>query len=118
MATFMNFKNGQENHISNGSFDVSADLSKNGWRPNADPIQAEELLSDKPVYTYILRPNAARRGFSISFVQSNGMVKHDNFTLIDPIFGIWRNGQGSHVGKLEKVICDMMDCTPCDLKPL
>lgn len=118
MATFMNFKNGRENHETHGSFDINATLNKNGWRPNADSLQSESLLSGQPSHTYILRPNMARRGFAISFVQPNGSVKHDSFTLIDPIYGIWRNGGNDHVGKLEKVICDMMDCTPYDLKPL
>ncbi|NGX58966.1 MAG: hypothetical protein KR126chlam3_00108 [Chlamydiae bacterium] len=118
MATFLNFSRAQEDNLKCVDFDVNAALRKNAWCPNLDPCKAEELLYSKPVYTYLLRPNMIGRGFSISFVHPNGTIHHDNFTLIDPRYGIWHNGNGSHVGKLEKVLCDMMECTPFDLKPL
>jgi|GEM_PF-3395648 len=118
MATFMNFDTNKGPESRGEKFDLDATLTNNAWRPNADTCQAEKILSGRAAYTYLLRPNTEGRGFSISFVQPNGAVKHDNFTLIDPKYGIWRNGQISHVGKLEKVICDMMECSPFDLRPL
>ncbi|NGX58965.1 MAG: hypothetical protein KR126chlam3_00107 [Chlamydiae bacterium] len=118
MATFLNFSRGQEVNLKDVDFDVNAALKKNGWFSNLDPHQAETLLADKPVFTYLLRPNVVGRGFSISFVHTNGAVHHNNFTLIDPKYGIWRNCSHFHVGKLEKVICDMMKCTPFDLLPV
>lgn len=118
MATFMNFDTDKGPESCSEKFNLDATLSNNAWRSNVDSCQAEKILIGKSAYTYLLRPSAVGRGFSISFVQPNGIVKHDNFTLIDPVYGIWRNGQISHVGKLEKVICDMMECSPFDLRPL
>ena len=118
MTTFMNFSNEENPTQTKQGFDLQSSLKNNGWRSNVNPSQAEEILAGKPVYTYLIRPNIEGRGFSISFVQPNGQVKHDHFKLVDPIYGIWRNGMIHHVGKLEKVICDMMECTPFDLKPL
>lgn len=118
MATFMNFRKEEENTQTDIRFDVNTALRRNGFRHDLDALEAEKMLSDKPVYTYVLRPNSLHRGFAISFVQKNGSIKHDHFTLIDHIYGIWRNGQFHHVGKLEKVICDMMECSVYDLKPL
>ncbi len=118
MATFLNFNRDQASHHKSTDFDIDFALKKNAWFPNLDPHQAEKLLVGKSVYTYLLRPNVIGRGFSISFIHPNGTIHHDNFTLIDPRYGIWRNAAHSHVGKLEKVICDMMECTPVDLQPL
>ncbi|NGX27245.1 MAG: hypothetical protein K940chlam6_01178 [Chlamydiae bacterium] len=118
MAIFMNFSREEETNERSVGFDINAVLKKNAWRFDVDLCQAEKILSGKPSFTYLLRPNIIGRGFSISFIQQDGTIKHDNFILIDPIYGIWRNGQIYHVGKLEKVICDMMECSPFDLKPL
>ncbi|NGX48119.1 MAG: hypothetical protein K1000chlam3_01509 [Chlamydiae bacterium] len=118
MAIFTNFSREEEINEEKTSFDLEAALKKNAWRPYIEAREAEKILSDKLSFTYLLRPNVMGRSFSISFIQPSGAIKHDNFTLIDPIYGIWRNGGHSHVGKLEKVICDMMECTLFDLKPL
>lgn len=117
MATFMNFKSNGNHNQSTSHFDVDATLKKNGFR-HIDAIEAEKMLSGKAPYTYLVRPNPADRSFFVSFVQPNGSVKHDHFSLLDPIYGIWRNYQPHHVGKLEKVICDMLECEPSQLKPL
>jgi hypothetical protein len=92
------------------SFDVNAELKKHCWKPNMVAIEAEQVLKDQKPLTYLLRPSELGRGFAISFVQRNGFVKHDYFTLLDPKLGMWRNGHGSHSGVLDKVIRDMMDC--------
>ncbi|MDN3505911.1 MAG: SH2 domain-containing protein [Simkaniaceae bacterium] len=118
MATFMNFDTHKGPESCSEKFNLDATLSNNAWHPNVNSCQAEQILANQPTYTYLLRPNIDARSFSISFVQKNGKVIHDNFTLIDPLYGIWRNGMCHHVGKLEKVICDMMECSPFDLRPL
>lgn len=100
------------------AFEVNEELRKHAWYPSINILQAQDLLSGKPAYTYLIRPSDIGRGFSISFVQKNGTVKHDNFTLINPKLGIWLNGHPSHVGKLAKVIRDMMHCSIDQGQPL
>lgn len=99
-------------------FDAVAELKKYSWYPQMTIIEAEEILTNQPSYTYILRPRETGRGFAISFVNPKGCVEHHYFTLIDSKYGIWRNGGLDHVGSLQKVICDMMDCEVLDCKPL
>lgn len=102
----------------NGYFDLGKELNNHAWMPYMDSLQAEKILAGKPIYTYLLRPSEFKRGFAISFIQKNGQVKHDHFTLIDPKYGIWRNGGHHHVGILAKVIRDMMDCSMEEGQPL
>lgn len=97
----------QKQHL----FDLDSELRRHGWRSGINALDAESLLLNKPVYTYCLRPAGFERKFAISFVLENGLVKHDTFTLIDPMYGIFRNGQPHHVGQLAKVIRDMMECS-------
>lgn len=117
MATFLNFRSEESYDHCQSGFDADTTLKKNGFR-NVNEVEAEGMLAGKAPYTYLVRPNPFARAFFISFVQPNGMVKHDHFSLLAPIYGIWRNGQSHHVGKLEKVICDMLNCAPYELKPL
>ena len=100
------------------SFDLNDDLKEHAWHPRATADEAVAFLEDQIPYTYLLRPSDRGRGFAISFVQPNGHIKHDYFTLIDPRFGIYRNGLPHHVGKLEKVIRDMMECSFDEGAPL
>jgi hypothetical protein len=81
-------------------------------------VEAEQVLVNKPPFTYVTRPRETERGFMISFVNRNGCVEHQPFTLIDNKHGIWRNCGPSNVGKLQKVICDMMQCEVLDCKPM
>lgn len=99
-------------------FDINVELGKHAWHPEMTVVEAEAVLQDKPPYTYITRPREGERGFAISFVNLNGTIEHHYFTLIDPKYGIWRNGGPCHIGRIEKVICDMMDCTVFDCRPL
>ncbi len=99
-------------------FNANAELRNHSWHPQLTIIKAEEALADKPPYTYLTRLRDGERGFAISFVNLNGFIEHHYFNLIEPKFGIWRNGQPHHMGSLSKVICDMMDCELLDCKPL
>lgn len=91
-------------------FDLDVELARHGWRPAMSAAAAEQVLSGQSSYTYLLRRSEFGRGFSISYVRMDGIVVHDSFTLLDPKFGIFRNGGPQHVGRLEKVIRDMMHC--------
>jgi hypothetical protein len=99
-------------------FDADAELRKHSWHPQMTASQAEEALTNQPPYTYITRPRETERGFIISFVNPMGCIEHHYFTLIDSKYGIWRNSSPEHVGSLQKVICDMMECEILDCKPL
>ena len=91
-------------------FNLNDELNKHAWRPYMDADEATKALQGKPAYTYLLRTSLIRGKFEISFVQTDGSIKHDQFSLVNPRYGIWRNGQGSHLGTLAKVIRDMMHC--------
>jgi len=99
-------------------YDVNAELAKHSWRPGMDALEAEALLAGKSPYTYLLRPSIINRKFVISFVRPNGTIEHDTFSLIDAKRGIWRNAYWHHVGTLEKVVRDMMDCDFSEGTPL
>lgn len=99
-------------------FDAEAELKKHSWHPRMTAIEAVEALENQPPYTYVTRPRETERGFFISFVNPKGFIEHQNFSLIDSKHGIWRNCSPEHVGSLQKVICDMMDCEILDCNPL
>ena len=99
-------------------FDLNAELSKHAWRPDMDSVSAENILKGKSTYTYLLRRSPVKGKFEISFIQPGGHIRHDRFTLINPKYGIWMNGYTSHVGKLHKVIRDMMVCALHEGQPL
>ena len=99
-------------------FNIDAELRKHSWMLEMSLLQAEVALRNQKPFTYLLRPGELGRKFAISFVQANGYVKHDYFTIIDPKIGMWRNGVSSHVGSLYKVIRDMMDCEMHEGQPL
>jgi len=98
----------EKNTAHDPTFDLDAELTQYHWIPDPLSIHAEKSLEGKSAYTYLLRPREEGRGFAISFMQPTGYVKHDHFSLIDAERGIFRNGQGHHVGKLAKVIDDML----------
>ncbi len=100
------------------SFDPIAELKRYAWHPEMNVITAEKALFKKPAYTYITRFRETERGFEISFVNLNGDIEHHYFTLVDAKHGIWRNSAPEHIGSLGKVICDMMECSILDCKPL
>lgn len=102
----------------NSKFDIYTELKAHAWHPEMTMMDAEAALANKAIYTYITRPREGERGFSISFVNRNGTVEHQYFSLIDDKHGIWRNCQPHHIGSLGKVVCDMMNCTLIDCKPL
>ena len=104
-----NTKNETETDLS-VSDDVNVELKKHSWFPLVNILDAEKMLSNKPVFTYLIRPADLGRGFAISFVQADNSIKHDHFTLVNAKLSHWRNGLPEHFGKLEKVIYDMMDC--------
>ena len=106
------------NTIGSVQFDLDAELSKHAWRPNMDYDSAEDVLKGKSAYTYLLRRSMQRGKFEISFIRPDGGIYHDQFTLINPKMGIWRNGHYSHIGNLHKVIRDMMDCAMHEGQPL
>ena len=108
MATLLKQKCEKETKVE--FFDVDQELNQHGWRPFLSAMDAEKALEGKAPYTYLLRRSSIRGKFEISFVKANGSISHDLFTLIDPKYGIWRNGHFSHVGTLAKVIRDMMHC--------
>jgi len=110
MATLFNFQVSETVEVKQSGYQLESELYQHAWRPGINETQAEKLLEGSSVYTYLLRPSVIGRKFAISFVQLNGKVKHDTFTLVDPKYGIWRNGMEHHVGTLPKVIRDMMDC--------
>jgi len=118
MATMFRSQYIERNTQGRVFFDADAELRKHSWHPQITMIEAEKVLSKQPPYTYITRPRETERGFIISFVNLKGCVEHHSFTLIDSKYGIWRNGSPEHVGSLQKVICDMMDCELLDCKPL
>ena len=99
-------------------FVVDLELKKHAWHPYINTMEAEQELTGKPAFTYLTRPCEYDRGFMISFVNRDGHIKHDHFTLANAKFGIWRNGHPSHIGKLEKVLRDMMDCGLSEGQPL
>ncbi len=94
----------------NTGFDPNAELVKHAWFPKMNAVEAEAMLQGQSTYTYLVRPHDTRRGFAISFVHPEGHVSHDFFTVLDPKYGIWRNCSPAHVGQLEKVLRDMMNC--------
>lgn len=98
-------------------FDIETALKTNGWLPNCDSAKAEDLLLGKSPGTYLITSQRGIHKFELHFVNQQGMIIKDFFRLVDPIHGIWRNGHAKHVGKLEKVLCDMMECNPIHLKP-
>lgn len=100
------------------SFDPDAELRKHAWHPLINAVEAEALLNGKPAFTYLTRPCDYDRGFMVSFVNKSGDVCHDHFSLADAKYGIWRNTAPHHVGKLEKVLRDMMDCALFEGQPL
>ncbi|NGX46009.1 MAG: hypothetical protein K940chlam2_01190 [Chlamydiae bacterium] len=102
----------------NASFVLEDALDRNGWQPQMTLLNAELALKGKPTYTYLLRPSEIGRGFAIAFVELSGSVKHDYFRLINPKYGIFRQGMPTHVGQLEKVIRDMMHCQMHEGAPL
>ncbi|NGX37387.1 MAG: hypothetical protein K1000chlam2_00541 [Chlamydiae bacterium] len=104
--------------ISIVQFDMNVELSKHAWRPGMGHHSAKLALKGKSMYTYLLRKGAIRNKFEISFVDRDGLIQQDVFTLIDSKYGIWRNGHTSHLGKLHKVIRDMMDCAMHEGQPL
>lgn len=92
-------------------FNLESELRKHAWFPTMTAAEAEHALSGKITYTYLLRKNQANlRKYDISYVEVNGLVRHDTFTLVNPKLGIFLNGNGSHLGKLAKVVRDMMHC--------
>jgi len=102
----------------NTPFFLEDELKMHGWHPAMTLFDAELALEGQPSYTYLIRPSDIGRGFAISFVQPSGYVKHDYFRLINPKYGIFINGIPSHVGRLEKVIRDMMNCPSYEGIPL
>jgi len=100
------------------TFYLDVELKKHAWHPYMNALEAEALLSGHPTFTYLTRPSDLGRGFALSFVNPKGHIEHHYFTLINPKYGIFRNAHPSHVGKLEKVIRDMMDCGICEEQPL
>lgn len=100
--------------ISNGAssqFCLESELCQHAWFPHMTAQEAEQVLKGKPTYTYLLRKSQRNlRKYDISFVNANGKVQHDTFTLVNPKLGIFLNGHGSHLGKLAKVVRDMMHC--------
>lgn len=100
-------------------FCLEKELSKHGWFPNLTADAAQEMLYGKPAYTYLLRKSQSNlRKYDISYVDGNGLVRHDTFTLVNPKLGIFLNGNCSHLGKLEKVVRDMMHCNKHQGQPL
>ncbi len=71
-------------------------------------LGAEAALAESPAYTYVIYPRTSERGFTISFINKHGFVEHHPLTLISLKQGIWRNGHPPHIGKLEKVISDVL----------
>ena len=95
------------------------ELCKHAWFPKMTAHDAEAVLKNMPTYTYLLRKSQSNlRKYDISYVDQKGTICHDTFTLINPKLGIFLNGQNSHLGKLEKVIRDMMHCEQHQGQPL
>ena len=102
-----------------GRFNVVKDLYKRAWFPWMTASEAEQALSGKPPLTYLLRKNqTSLRKYEISYVDTNGLVHHDTFTLVNPKLGIFLNAIDSHLGKLAKVVRDMMHCERHQGQPL
>jgi len=117
MKTINRQKKGR-NLSSSPWFDLSAELQKHAWFSNITAEGAEELLTGKPMYTYLIRPDEEGTGFCVTFVSPSGKVKHDHFTLIDPVYGVFRNYEPCHVGSLKKVLRDLMHCSLDEGAPL
>lgn len=92
-------------------FNLEKEFCNHAWFPKMTAEEAKALLKGQSAYTYILRKNQENsRKYDISYVNQYGSVCHDTFTLVNPKLGIFLNGQHAHLGKLEKVIRDMMHC--------
>ena len=92
-------------------FCLESELCRHAWFPKMSAEEAEVALKSRPAYTYLLRKSQANlRKYDISYVTQDGSICHDTFTLVNPKLGVFLNGQGSHLGKLEKVVRDMMHC--------
>lgn len=108
MSILYKQENDKKGAESPSTYDVEKDLRQHNWHPYMNAMDAVVALKGQPPFSYILRPSEHGRGFAISFVQKNGHVAHDYFSLLNPKFGIWRNLAPHHVGSLDKVIQDMM----------
>ena len=118
MATMFRQESSQSAGRTGTKFDADAELQKHSWHPSITALDAEAVLSGKPIFSYLIRPCDYDRGFMISFVNQSGDVVHDHFTLKDPMYGIWANTMPQHVGKLDKVLRDMMGCASFEGQPL
>ncbi|NGX39895.1 MAG: hypothetical protein KR126chlam1_01232 [Chlamydiae bacterium] len=101
------------------TFDVKAELMKHAWCPEFNRVDAEKALEGQVIYTYLIRPNLDEKGkYILSFIHKNGDFEHHTIRLLNPIYGIWRQGSPHHIGELHKVVCDVLDCEKHERIPL
>ncbi len=62
------------------------------WQGGISESTAEQLLKEQPRLTYLLRQGEKKHSYFISFIQQDGSIKHQIFTLeLDNIGWFYRN---------------------------
>lgn len=87
------------------------------WKKSIDKTQVESLLEGKKTLSYLLRAGEKERVYYISFVQKDGSIKHQQFTLENDRKGwYYKNGANEQdpadivSENLEELIPKMMHC--------
>lgn len=94
------------------------------WNPHISENECERLLKDKSPFTYILRAGKNENSYFISFIEKEGLIKHQFFILEFHRKG-WHYRNGSTLNTPEEIIseelneliplmmhCDCKSCSP------
>ncbi|MBS0615707.1 MAG: hypothetical protein JSR58_04050 [Verrucomicrobia bacterium] len=91
------------------------------WKGNITGLNAEDLLQDKPAFTFLIRKGEHPMNYYITFVQKDGSFKHQPLLIMHSPYGwSYRNSCKSVPTDLPFVnfIHLMMHCNKDECTPL
>ncbi len=92
------------------------------WCTNVTGLESEDLLKGHPTFTYILRVGEKPSNYYVSFLQPDGLVKHQPF-VIRYLDGAWYYRNYKTAGPFENQTIDdivhmIMHCDRSECRPL
>ncbi len=92
------------------------------WYDDVTGLEVEDLLRGEKAYTYLLRVGEKSHNYYVSFVELNGLIKHQPI-LISYFGEAWfcrnYNAHGPHTFEvISDIVHKIMHCEPEDAQPL
>lgn len=88
------------------------------WQESFDEVKSERLLMNESLYTFVLRPGKDMFHYFLSYVETDGSVRHKPVKIELSARGwLYRNGGPQVRENINDLICVALHATPEQCKP-